>query len=202
MKTLPYIGIIILLIIILVQNFTDKDPKEPQEKPKIDTVYVYKYIKDTITIEKPVFIAGKIDTVWLEKPGYVPSETYEGLLSQYKKLGNYHFTTNTFQNTFKIGEYGSVTVTDSIYGNWLMNSTLVSNLKIPTTTITKETTSPSKNQLYVGTTFTGNLLMPISGVYGGLLFKTKKDRIYGASLGYTDKGIMYAGSLYWKIKIK
>jgi hypothetical protein len=199
MKTLPYIAIIVLLVIILLQN--KSCVPEPPAPSKIDTVIVYETVRDTIEIKIPVLVASKPDTVWQDREEQTPDTTYNGLLKQYTDLGNRYFTTNTFQSRFQIANYGSVTVTDSIYGNWLMSSTLISDLKIPTTTITIEKDRPAKNQLYIGATFTGNATYPISGVYGGLLLKTKGDRIYGGSVGWTGE-VTYGFSLYYKIKIR
>ena len=200
MRTLPYIAIIVLLVIVLLQNKSCNNPIDIKP-PKADTVVVHHIVRDTITIVKPVLVASKPDTIWKYRDQNTPDTTYDGLLKQYTELGNRYFTTNTFKSKFQIADYGSVTVTDSIYGNWLMTSTLTSDLKIPTTTITIEKPLPPKNQLYIGAIFTGNTTYPISGVYGGLLLKTKRDRIYGTSVGWTGE-VTYGFSLYYKIKIR
>lgn len=199
MKKLPYIAIIILLLIILFQN---RSCKSPIPAPKIDTVTVYIPVKDTITIEKPVLIATKKDTVWMKKEENTPDSTYQGLLNQYTELGNRYFTTNVFQNRFKISDYGSITVTDSVYGNWLINSSIFTDLNIPITTITIEKPVTPKNQFYTGVTFTGNKITPLTAVYGNLLLKTKKDKIYAVSIGWDGERTNYAFSLYWKIKLR
>ena len=178
MKKLPYIGIIVLLLVILFQNRSCKQPNGPNT-PKIDTVIVYKHIVDTIVVEKPVLVSSKPDTVWMEKEENAPDTTYEGLLFQYKLLGGKYFTTNVFKSDFKIADYGYISVTDSIYGNWLMNSTIFTDLKIPTTTITIEKEAPKKAQLYFGPQISMSKTYPVSGVYGSLLLKTKQDKIMG-----------------------
>jgi hypothetical protein len=199
MKILPYIGIIVLLLIVLLQN-RSCSPADITP-PNIDTVIVYETIRDTVEVEVPTLVAAIPDTVWLKEEENAPDSTYDGLLYQYAELGNRHFTTNVFKSEFQIEDYGKITVTDSIYGNWLMSSTLVTDLEIvyPEITITK--TAPSRNQMYIGTTFTGNKSYPISGVYGGLMLKTKQDRLYGAAIGWTGE-ITYSFSLYYKIKLR
>lgn len=200
MKNLPYIGIIILLLVVLFQNRSCKQPDVP-EPSKIDTVIVYKYIHDTIPGE-PRFIAAKIDTsIWMKKTDFKPDTTYKGLLKQYEELGNRYFTTNTFKTDFKIADYGYISVTDSIYGNWLMNSTIFTDLNIPTTTITIEKEAPKKNEFYFGPQLSMSRTYPISGVYGSALLKTKQDKIYHLSLGYNGEA-QIMGGLYFKIKIK
>lgn len=200
MKNLPYIGIIILLLVVLFQNKSCKQPDEPILS-KIDTVIVYKYIHDTIPGE-PRFIAAKIDTsIWMKKADFKPDTTYKGLLKQYEELGNRYFTTNTFKTDFKIADYGYISVTDSIYGNWLMNSTIFTDLNIPTTTITIEKEAPKKNEFYIGGTLTLSKTYPVSGIYGGFLMKNKKDQIYGINIGYNGEPQIGA-SLYYKLKLK
>lgn len=201
MKYIPYIGILVLLVIILLQNRSCESPKPQITPPQIDTVVIYEQIHDTIP-GKPVYISTKIDTsIWMKKKDYAPDTTYSGLLLQYKILGNKHFSTNVFETEFKIGDYGYITITDSIRTNWLISSVITTNLSIPITTITVEKETPSKNQLYIGTIFTGNKINPISGVYIGGILKTKRDRLYGLSIGY-DGNVSYAGSLYYKIKLR
>lgn len=198
MKQLPYIAVIVLLFIVLLQN-RSCDKKGDVIVEKRDTVVVYKHIVDTIP-GKPVLIKTKIDTsVWMKKSEYKPDTSYVGLLSQYKKLGNAHFSTNVYRTPFQIADFGYVAVTDSISGNKLISSTLETSLVIPTEIITIEKTLPPKNQLYVGTTLTGSKVQPISGVYGGMMLKTKKDKLYGLSVGYTGQ-VQLGVSLYWKIK--
>jgi len=197
MKNLPYIGIIILILIILFQP----KPEPIVSPPKIDTVYVYDTIRDTIQVEKIKYVGGKIDTVWMKEPGWIPDSTYQGLLAQYTLLGNHHFKRNVFSSEFKIADYGSVTVTDTIYGNWLINSWITTNLTIPTTTITIEKEAPKKNQFYFGPSVAFSKPSPISGVYGNILPKTKTDQIYSLSMGYnTEPTVMFG--YYWKIKLK
>lgn len=207
MKTiLPYIALVIMVIIILLQNEGCLRPKDSEISDTVvryDTTIVYQTIRDTVP-GKPIYIKSKVDTsVWMKKSEYKPDTSYSGLLFQYKTLGNKHFSTNLFKTEFPIADYGTVTIYDSIRQNQLIHSELISNLTIPITTITveKQIPTPSKRQLYFGTTITGNKFNPISGVYGGLQLKTKKDRLYGLSVGYTGQ-IEYAGSLYFPLKIK
>lgn len=202
MKSIPYIGIILLLLVILLQNRGCIDQKEQYNTPpKIDTMVVYKYIHDTIP-GKPVYLKTKIDTsVWMKRSDNIPDTTYKGLLSQYKGLGNKYFSTNIFKTDFKIAEYGSITLTDSVRENQLVSSVLTTNLNIPVTTITIEKSSPPKRQLFVGGSFVMNKTDVISGVYGGLQLKTKRDRLYGISVGWAGKPQL-AGSLYYPIKQK
>lgn len=200
MKKLSYIGIVILLLVILYQNRSCKQPDLPNT-PKIDTVIVYRHVVDTIIVEKPVLVASKPDTIWMDKPENTPDTTYQGLLYQYTQLGSRYFKTNVFKSDFQIADYGYISVTDSIYGNWLMNSTIFTDLKIPTTTITIEKEAPKRAELYFGPQLSMSKTYPISGAYGSLLLKTKQDKIYHFSMGYNGE-MQFMGGIYFKIKIK
>ena len=203
MKTnLPYIVIIVLISIVLLQNRSCKPvPQEPIIQ--IDTLYIYKTIRDTIPGEVK-FLRAKIDTsIWMKKEELKPDTTYKGLLSQYELLGNQHFAINEFSTEFKIADYGSVIVKSEVKANWLISNELETFLNIPTTIITIKETIPDKpkNQLYIGGELTSMKSSPLSGAYAGMLLKTKNDRIYGASIGYRGETELKVSS-YWKIKLK
>lgn len=198
MKIIPYITIVVLICVILLQNKCSS-PIPPKETR--DTVIVYKTVHDTIP-GKPKLVAAKIDTtIWMKKSDYKPDTTYKGLLKQYNFLGNKHFATNSFKTDFIIGDYGTVSVIDTVKENWLVSSVIQTDLKIPTTTITVTKESPPKRQIYAGFSATGNTSLPINGIYGDVMLKTKKDRLYGVSMGFNGEPV-YKVSLLWPLKIK
>lgn len=200
LNIVAYITIILLVVIILLQNKSCK--REDNIQPiRIDTVVRYDTIKKIVP-GKTVFIKQKIDTsVWIKKVDFKPDTTYKGLLKQYENLGNQHFAINVFKTDFQVADYGTLTVIDSVQSNWLIKSTLETNLTIPTTTITIEKESPPKLQLYSGFHITGSKYEPLSGVYGDLSLKTKNDKLYNVSLGYNGQ-IQYGFGIQWKLKIK
>ncbi len=176
---------------------------KPVIKSKADTITFIKYVHIHDTIKgKTKFIYEGIDTsIWVRKGENKPDTTYKGLLNQYTSLGNKFFSKRVYSTTFPIDSIGSVTVVDSVSENSLISSQLLANLKYPIVTKVVKEPTPLKNQFYFGTTFTGSPTSFINGVYGGLILKTKKDRLYGASIGWTGE-ITYAGQLYWPIKFK
>lgn len=195
-KILPYLLILALLFIVLTQN---RSCERGSIKETRDTVIVYKYIHDTIPgktlppkIEK--------DTVWMTRTKFIPDTTYKGLLKQYNFLGNNYFEKRTFSTTFPIADYGTITSIDTVSENTLKGTSLVTELNIPVTTITIEKEAPPRDRLYFGVEATGNKATPINGVYVGPLLKTKKDRIYSLSIGYTGE-INYKGALYFPLRI-
>ncbi len=199
LKTIPYLLILGLLLFILLQNRGCVGGKSPADEIKRDTVIRYITVHDTVP-GKPIFRRGKRDTVWVKIPEYLPDTTYAGLLKQYNALGNKHFESRFYTTTFPIGTYGTVTLNDTVKANHLLSSKLVYDLKIPEKTIT-ETKLKSYRQVYLGVGVFGNSLHPIKGIYGSGIFKTKKDYLYEAGIGY-DGQVIYQLSLHGPLRIK
>lgn len=197
-NNLLYIVIGALLLIVLLQRCGGGEP-QVAPAPKIDTVIKYVEIHDTIK-GKPKYIKGEKDTSWITLIQYVPDTNYPKLLQQYKALGGYHFTRNAYKTKFPI-KYGVATVTDTVFGNELISSKLELDVIFPEKTITIVKPAPPVRQLYVGTFLTGDKESFINSINVGLLYKDKKDKIFGLSLGYNNVGtIQYGASSYWKIK--
>ena len=121
-------------------------------------------------------------------------------LEERARIGDRLFEKKTYNTKFKIGEYGSITVNDTIKENSLIGSSIITDLKIPTTTITIKEKVPYR-ALYIGPEITGNSKLPVNGLYARALFKTKTDHIYSISGGYNGE-FQIGGGIYWKIKIK
>ena len=197
---LAYIAIAILLGVLLLKNCSTK-PVKQQDSPKIDTVIVERIIHDTIPGE-PLLVKQEIDTsIWVKRKENAPDTTYAGLLKQYKDLGDRLFIKKLYSTKFQIKDYGSVTVYDNISENTLISSDIITDLVIPTTTITVTKYAPIKRELYFGFQGMGNLQYPLRHIAIGGLLKDKKDHIYNLSIGY-DGQFIYGGGLYWKVKFK
>ena len=193
-----YLVIGVLIAILLLQRCGGGNTPETPA-PKIDTVIKYIRIHDTVK-GKTKYIKGETDTSWITVIDYVPDSNYPLLLKQYKALGDRHFKTNVYRTKFLI-KYGSVHVTDSIFGNELITSSLELDAIFPDRTITIVKPLPPVRQLYVGTFLTGDRKDFINSINVGLLYKDKKDKIFGLSVGYNNVGtIQYGASSYWKIK--
>jgi hypothetical protein len=190
-----YIIIATLIVIMFLQRCGGGNASIP---PKVDTIIDYIEVHDTVKIE-PKFIKSDVDTLWMDSLIYIPDTSYEHLLEQYKKLGDKHFSTNIFKSEFELGQYGKATITDSIKANQLISSSISYNLSIPEKTITIEKQSPPKRQVYLGLGGYGNKKVPINGVYVGALYKDRKDRIFGYSIGYNNS-IQIGISSYWLLK--
>ena len=203
------IAIIILIVIIVLQNFFIK-PNVPvgrtvyiDGKPyeviryTVDTVYKYK--------EKIVFKDGyKIhyDTIYVPIPFNI--DTIKIIKDYYTK----YVATDSLVLDNKLG---IVTVVDTITQNKIKFRKWYSNIRettISTTTVIKE---PARAQLYMGVDGEFNTTNLLNGAAVGLILKTKSDKLYKINIGVADSHIgtfqsgitPYLGiGLYWKLKLK
>ena len=192
------IAILILAVIIVLQR-SNSSP-DIIEKPIVvrDTVWQK---KDSVIYTSPKVVQTIPVKIISEK--YLPDPNYEKLVLQYQELVKLHLSKNIQKDSVQIDSIGFVKVTDTVQNNVVQNRKWEYNLKYP---IIKETIiEPSKkvNQLYIGGGLQGNQYNIINSVNGGLLYKNKKDQIYGLSVGINTNGqLVYGISSYWKIKIK
>lgn len=196
MKNKPfYIIIAVLLGVILLQKFIGGSDSPPPAR--IDTVVKYVEVHDTIR-SKPKYIKGETDTLWIEDIKYIPDTNYPKLLEQYTSLGNQFFTKNIYSTKFPI-KYGLITVDDTVYANQSIGLGLNVDVVFPEKTITIVKIAPAKREFYVGPMVTvGNNLSGNSVNVAGL-YKDKKNRVVGASVGWN--GDLQIGlSTYIKIK--
>lgn len=200
---IPYIIIIILLIVVTCQS--GKETIKIKEVIKRDTVTVIKkvIIHDTVP-GKTVYIKGTPSTSWVNIGKWVPKPTYDSLLEQYKALGGLYFKKNVFSTRFDIENHGYVMVKDSISENWLNHSELQSFLTFTekTVTVTEKELYKPKRQLYLGLILTGTKIEVMNSASVGLLYKDKKDRLFGGSIGMTSQGTQIGLQSYLKIKLR
>lgn len=183
---------ILSLFIYLIKN---QKPCDTQIVTKTDTVYVT--VHDTIRT-KPVVIRQKPDTVWLTTVEYKPDTSYAGLLEQYKNLADSHFSTRIYQNKHKLGSFGWATVTDTVVKNSLIGSEFIADITVPTkTTIIDRIPAPTRS-LSLGPVVTGG--PTYFGGHLGALYKDKKDRTLGVTVGWHNQFQVGVG-YYWKIKL-
>lgn len=199
---LSYVVIGVLLSIMFLQwkNGCGKPSKDvtPVEIVKVDTLYDTVYVHDTI-VGEPDHVYHHYDTtIWVKEPEHVPSEVYEELYKQYITLGNEHFSTNGYVTRFPIDTFGYVTVYDTIQGNKLISNKLVSELMISEKTIVVEKLRQAQPQMYIGGGFFSDGIRVVNGAQLGLLYRDRKDRIYGLSGGAFGGAPAFGISYYRK----
>ena len=192
------IAILILAVIIVLQR-SNSSP-DIIEKPIVvrDTVWQK---KDSVIYTSPKVVQTIPLKIISEK--YLPDPNYDKLVLQYQELVKLHLAKNIQKDSVKIDSIGFVKVTDTVQNNIVQNRKWEYNLKYP---IIKETViqPPKKvNQLYIGGGLQGNQYNIINSINGGILYKNKKDQLYGLSIGVNTNGqVVYGLSSYWKIKFK
>ena len=192
------IAILILAVIIVLQR-SNSSP-DIIEKPIVirDTIWQK---KDSVIYTSPKVVQTIPLKIISEK--YLPDPNYDKLLLQYQELVKLHLSKNVQKDSVKIDSIGFVKVIDTVQNNIVQNRKWEYNIKYP---IIKETViQPSKkvNQLYIGGGLQGNQYNIINSINGGILYKNKKDQIYGLSVGINTNGqVVYGVSSYWKIKFK
>ena len=192
------IAILILAVIIVLQR-SNSSP-DIIEKPIVvrDTVWQK---KDSVIYTSPKIVQTIPVKIISEK--YLPDSNYDKLVLQYQELVKLHLAKNIQKDSVQIDSIGFVKVTDTVQNNIVQNRKWEYNIKYP---IIKETViQPPKrvNQLYIGGGLQGNQYNIINSINGGILYKNKKDQIYGLSVGINTNGqIVYGVSSYWKIKFK
>lgn len=134
---------------------------------------------------------------------YQPDTSYPRLKAQYEALVKNYASKRVYKDSVKVGTYGHIEIIDTVSENKLSKRTAKDNFKIPivkeTMTITKY--AEPKRQLYVGGGVNLNSGPNVRSAEGGLLYKTKKDQIYGAKINIgVDGTITYGFNMYYKIK--
>lgn len=192
------IAILILAVIIVLQR-SNSSP-DIIEKPIVvrDTVWQK---KDSVVYTSPKIVQTIPVKIVSEK--YLPDPNYDKLVLQYQELVKLHLAKNIQKDSVQIDSIGFVKVTDTVQNNIVQNRKWEYNIKYP---IIKETViQPPKrvNQLYIGGGLQGNQYNIINSINGGILYKNKKDQLYGLSIGVNTNGqVVYGVSSYWKIKFK
>ncbi len=218
-KTIVIIGLIIFLLLRGCGEGSPSDVEvvkvdgekyELLEK-NIDTVYVEKRVE--VPKYVPKYIT-KVDTVSVKIP--MDIDTLE--------IVNQYFATYRVKDTIQLNydfpegvtdslgqkppsNLGWGVISDDISQNRITNREINWNFKVPTvynTTIVKDL---PKNQVFYGFNLSGNKENILSTASGGLILKTKTDKMYQLNIGVqtnpnTNGVVPYiGGGLYWKINL-
>lgn len=192
------LSIVILSGVVLFQYNKIKN-FEPLP-PRIDTVINYVEIHDTVPGKPKLIKIIDTDTVFYPKIEYLPHPDYDVLLSQYENLIVKHFSKNVFQTTVPI-KYGIATIIDTVTENKSIGNQLILDVMFPEKIITITKPAPPTRQYYLGTIGSITNQDFLNSISVGGLYKDKKDRIFGASIGINGSGkVQYGISSYVKIK--
>ena len=206
------IAIAVLIIYLLLQWFNPGGVMPGGRTIRIDgkKYEVIKHTIDTVDVVKTKVVTKKGEDIYheviVEKEVIIPTiiDTAALLKDYYSKV--------LYKDVLVLPDsLGTVAVTDTISQNRILGRTFNANVTqrtIKETTIVKE---PAKTQLYYGLNAGFNKEDYVSAVGGGLILKTKKDKIYQFNLGVNNRTTdgtngsfsPYVGfGTYWKIKVK
>ena len=208
---LKNIAIAVLVVIVLLEYF-NPGGKMPGRTVRIDgkKYEVIKHDIDTFEVVKTKVVTKKGSDIYhetiIEKEVVIPAivDTQALLKDYYSKV--------LYKDVLVLPDsLGTVSVTDTISQNKILGRTFDAKVKertIKETLIVKEL---PKTQVYYGFTGGFNKADVVSNIGGGLLIKTKKDKIYQVGVGVANRvtdgtnGTLspYVGAgVYWKIKFK
>ena len=196
------LSLIIIVLFILYGLKTGCNGFGGQEKPKADTVYS----SHTEYVQQPAQVI----------PQYIPFQTssqqpINGVLRQYMEVLNKYLAKNNYIDSVVLkdtagNKVGVVKLEDQISENKFVYRKPTYQLSFPVTTntitITKE--AKKRNQLYIGGVIEGSTKTVLNSAGMGLLFKTKKDAIWGfnAKYQFQNQSINYELSRYFKLSFK
>lgn len=204
MKNLLSIVVIVLVAVVVLQR-TGCNSIPGFEIPKSDTTVVHDTtwsVHDSLIYAKPKPAKIIHDTI---PPIYLADTNYARLKIQYDSLLREFFALRIYADTVRLDSLGYIAIADSIQKNALLGRSYHTNYKIPTITktVTINNYALPKNQLYLGGGIGINKTLGVTGVEVGGILKTKKDKIFGLTIGSTIDGqINYGFNSYWKIKLR
>lgn len=194
--------ILILLCMLIFSNcHKDKTKQVTTTVIKRDTTIV---IKQDVHHTEPTLV--KTITVTKDKwdVKYLPDTNYGKLYEQYLLLAKLYMAQNIYSDSTKIDSIGFISVIDTITHNGVKGRKIGYNLHYPTITNTITTTvqEKQKRMLYVGIGLEGNKTQIVNQFNAGLIYKNKRNNLFGFQAGVTSGGVIQFGiSKYWKIKL-
>jgi len=195
--------ILVFVVMILLFTVTLQHKGCTGSQIKADTVTLHDttwQVHDSLIIKKLKIKEVIHDTLPAE---YIADTNYPKLKAQYDALVFAHLAKNIYVDTLKIDTLGYVTVADTLHKNEIQNRSYKYNYKIPTVTVTTTITkqAPPKGALFIGGGITSTKQLELQTIQGGVLYKTKKDKIFGLHIGINNNSqVIYGASSYWKIK--
>lgn len=197
-KNFLFILILILVLIIFLERCERLQTASNLPKIVKDTVWIQ---KDSVIYSNPTLVKTILPTV-IEKH-YIADTNKVKLTQQYNELVKLYLSKNIHNEKIKIDSIGYVDITDTVSKNLIKGRKISYDLKYPIVTKTITLPSEKRNQLYLGGGIQGNLLTPVNQVDVGILFKSKKDKIFGGTVGLDINGqIQYGVKSYWKISFR
>jgi len=201
--TKNFLNLLVLAIILfMLLRECNTSNQSIQRKPDTITVVDTAYITKTNTKIKKVLIASTDSSYDVTNdPRFVPDTSYENLKAQFTKLSKDYTARNIYKDTLVLDSIGFVHVTDSVQFNTLLNRHYTYSYKLPIITKTSTITNYAKQvrQLYAGVGINSS---GVNSINAGLMYKSRRDQLYGFTLGVNNNQLVYGVQTYFKIKLK
>ncbi len=191
--------IVVLAIIILLQRCSKGNSSPCETKVTRDTIWIH---KDSTIYSKPQLIKTIAVPVEQWNTEYLPDTNYTKLLQQYQEVVTKYLASNLLQDSIKIDSIGYLKIIDTISLNLVKGRSTSYKFKYPVVKETLTVVPEPKRQVYAGIGLGGDGVKLIDQVSLGMLYKDRRDRIFGASIMASPRGIEYGVQSFWKIKLK
>ena len=210
---LKNIAIAVLIAIILLEWF-NPGGHMPGRTVRIDgkKYEVIKHDIDTFEVVKTKVVTKKGSDIYHETIVEKEVQVQVPAIVDTQALLKDYYSKVLYKDTLILPDsLGTVSLSDTISQNKIFGRTFNASVKqrtIKETLIVKEL---PKTQVYYGFTGGFNKTDVVSNIGGGLLVKTKKDKIYNLGVGVSNRvtdgtnGTLspyIGGGVYWKIKFK
>lgn len=199
--------IVILALLIAVLWLGMKGCHNGSEVPKshtttiIDTFLVIE--RDTVYLSSPAIVK----TIPGKVPEFITKDTScEAARIARDVLATNYFATSIQSQKFRKGN-SWLELTDTVTQNKIIGRRAIYELETvtvkETNTITNTIQAEQKRQVYLGGGISGNKANLVNRFELGLLYKDRKDRMFGVSADLDVTGqVSYGIKSYWKIKLK
>lgn len=200
-KRIYLIVIGVLVLIILLQRACTPSAKPVVVASKSEIVYdtIWRDVVKTDFKRLKVFVR---DTVPM--PGdtvFIADSNYDKLKLQYELLAKNYATRNIYRDSVQLDTLGFIVLTDTLQYNKVQSRFYQHNYKLPT--VIGYVQPQPRRQLYIGGGISIDKSLEMTNIQAGLLYKNRKDQIFGLHTGISQNLTPYfGGSMYWKIKLK
>ena len=184
--------ILVLVILVLLKTCGGLGSSDPIEKviTKVEVRY------DTLEVEKRVFVP-KVKTVI--RTNTITDTVFKKYKIDTLAILKDYYSKYVYQDTLKLDSLGYVVIMDTITQNKIFSRRFDSQILIPTTTITNDIYL-NQSKFFGGVSIDGNKSQ-INFFSGDLLYKSKKDNVYGLGIGVNQNlEPIITGRLYWRLQ--
>ena len=200
-------AILAMAVVIYLQRCNDKNNVQVTKRDTTVSVQYIQQPQQTIPQYQPIIIESKQPAA-VPQQYQMPADPNE-IIQKYQDLVNKLIAIHYYKDTIGLrdssgGYVGTVTLNDVVSENEIKsrNPSYVLSLPIVTKMITVTQTLKPRGQLYVGGGINGSATNYVSGFDAGLMWKNKKDQLFGARAELSTTGNLSFGiSSYWKIKL-